>query len=380
MGKIYKANQVSIDSDKRVLISTGQKMTTEKLVAKVDPAEEEFIESMFRELSPEHLAGSGEKMSTQKEVDEESKSSEDNNDNAEETSKVESEKVVATPVKPSLKLSSKKARYKAAIDTIRRKELELEALEEELRSWEDEIKAKENKLSEREQQIHNDMMKKRTDCEAQTKSMIDMAKTSSDTMTNTAKAEAEVLKKNALLEIENDKAKAHKEGFALGESKGLSAGEEQGLHEARLDWQNLMKETEMLINELQTSRMGILKASEEEMVRIVIAFAKSVIKVEPLAQPEIILKNIDAAINRVSDVDKIVMRINIKDKSMCQAHKDSFMQRLNSVAELQIIEDSTLSPGGIKIETGVGTIDATIESQAKELEKALLNKLSRVIS
>lgn len=133
----------------------------------------------------------------------------------------------------------------------------------------------------------------------------------------------------------------------------------------------------MLINELQTSRMGILKSSEEEMLKIVFAFARSILKVEPLAQPEIVLKNIDQALNRVSEVDKVVMRINMRDKSMCQAHKDQFLGRLTSVSELRIVEDPTLAPGGIKIETGVGTIDATIESQARELEKALLEKFRK---
>jgi len=144
-----------------------------------------------------------------------------------------------------------------------------------------------------------------------------------------------------------------------------------------IDWQNLMKESEMLINELQTSRMGILKSSEEEMLKIVFAFARSILKVEPLIQPEIVLKNIDQALNRVSEVDKVVMRINMRDKSMCQAHKDKFLGRLASVSELRIVEDPTLAPGGIKIETGVGTIDATIESQARELEKALLEKFRK---
>ena len=47
---------------------------------------------------------------------------------------------------------------------------------------------------------------------------------------------------------------------------------------------------EMLVKELQTSRMGILKSSEEEMLKLVVAFAKTVIKTEPLIQPEIVLK------------------------------------------------------------------------------------------
>ena len=113
------------------------------------------------------------------------------------------------------------------------------------------------------------------------------------------------------------------------------------------------------------------------MLRIVISFAKAVIKVEPIAQPNIILENIRQAIYGISDVDKIVMKINLRDKAMCEAHKEKILSRLSGVTELQIIEDPSLSPGGVKIETGVSTIDATLETQARALEKALIEKFEK---
>ena len=62
---------------------------------------------------------------------------------------------------------------------------------------------------------------------------------------------------------------------------------------------------------------------------------------------------------------------------MCEDHKNKFLSKLASISELAIVEDNSLSPGGIKIETEAGTIDATVDSQAKELEKALLEKYNR---
>ena len=169
-------------------------------------------------------------------------------------------------------------------------------------------------------------------------------------------------------EVESARQRAEKEGYAIGEERGIAAGEKAGLQEIQLEWQNIMQEAETLVNELQTSRMGILKASEEEMVRLVIAMARRVIKAECATNPEIILNNIDAALNKISSVDKIVMRINLKDKAMAEAHKSEFLNRLSGVSELTVVEDNTLSPGGIKIETGVGTVDATIETQADDVD------------
>ncbi len=368
MAKIFKANQIKIDTEKPVFVHHHQKIV--KPEPDIDPAEDAFAEEAFRALSPEHLAGNGEKIVTKNPADGTGEPSEKAS---------ESGTPAQTAHKPESFLSqaARKSRHAAALEAIKVKELELEALEEELREWETSLQQKERELTAKEHEISHGMIKRRQEMEAEAAKTLQMAREAAASIGEAAKAEAETIKKAARLEVDSLREKAYKEGYAAGEDKGRAAGETEGLHEVQLDWKNLMLESEALINELQTSRMGILKSSEEEMLKLIIAFAKSVIKVEPVAQPEIILHNIDQALNRVSEVDKIVMRINLRDKSMCQAHKDQFLARLSSVSELRIVEDSTLSPGGIKIETGVGTIDATIESQARELEKALLEKFRK---
>lgn len=367
MGKIFKAHQIQIDAQKPVFISHNQKIVVPE--PEMDPAEDAFAEEAFKALSPEHLAGSGEKIVTRK-------SAKTKDEASPEDDHQQDEKTFEKPA-PILSLAARKARHAAVLETLKIKELEMEALEEELRNWETELQEKERALAAKEAEFSQTLIKRRQEVEAEAATTIRMAKDSAASITEASKAEAEAIKKAARIEVDSVREKAYKEGYDQGEARGLAAGEEQGAHEAMLDWQNLMKESEMLINELQTSRMGILKSSEEEMLKIVFAFARSILKVEPLAQPEIVLKNIDQALNRVSEVDKVVMRINMRDKSMCQAHKDQFLGRLASVSELRIVEDPTLAPGGIKIETGVGTIDATIESQARELEKALLEKFRK---
>lgn len=368
MGKIFKANQIKIDAEKPVFVHHHQKIV--KPEPDIDPAEDAFAEEAFRALSPEHLAGNGEKIVTKT-------PEEGTNEPSEATSSGPALTQAARKPESFLSQAARKSRHAAALEAIKVKELELEALEEELREWETALQQKERELTTKEQEISHGMIKRRQEMEAEAAKTLQMAREAAASIGEAAKAEAETIKKAARLEVDSLREKAYKEGYAAGEDKGRAAGETEGLHEVQLDWKNLMLESEALINELQTSRMGILKSSEEEMLKLIIAFAKSVIKVEPIAQPEIILHNIDQALNRVSEVDKIVMRINLRDKSMCQAHKDQFLARLSSVSELRIVEDSTLSPGGIKIETGVGTIDATIESQAKELEKALLEKFRK---
>ncbi|MBF0545821.1 MAG: hypothetical protein HQM08_15365 [Candidatus Riflebacteria bacterium] len=268
------------------------------------------------------------------------------------------------------------ARATAALANANRKAGELAALETQLKGWEAELKKKAQEVEEEGKKQHQDYLQRRKALDEESAKIIDTAKKAAENLISSSQAEAGTIKKSIQVEYEDTKKKAYKEGYALGEEKGVQEGEKQGLHEGKLEWQGLIQETEALINELQTSRMGILKSSQEEMLKLVISFAKRVIKVEVKAQPEVILQNIDEAINKISSVDKIVLKINLRDKSLAEERKQDFLSRLSGVSELTIVEDSSLSPGGVKIETGVGTVDATIETQAEELEKALIKALN----
>ncbi len=370
MGRIIKAHEVPAAMSEPIFIQ-GAIIQDEAVISANETAfDDEFADDIFKALSPDKLAGNGEKLTSKNPPPTPPQ-------NLEQDKATAIEQITMSALSPE----TKKSKAFAALEAIKVKELELEAIKLELQGWEEQLRQKEKELTAKERETSEALIKRRQDVEQEANNTLKLAKEAANTTIEAANTEAEAIKKTVRAEEAAIREKAynegHKEGYTVGEAKGISSGEEMATQEIKFDWQNLMQETEMLIKELQTSRMGILKSTEEEMLKLVIAFAKTILKTEPLVQPEIILNNLEAAINKVAEVDKIVMRVNIKDKAMCEAHKDKFMSRLASVAELTIIEDDNLAPGGIKIETGVGTIDATIEGQAKELEKAILDKYNK---
>lgn len=366
MGRILKAGTINVDYAHPIFIKNGQDLAEEEdNNSQNNQAKEDFAEEIIQALSP----------------------SESSIQNQEQNNPFQP--IIPGQQPPSVNLQerndlsndTKQSRALAAIEAIKVKELEVEALKEQLKSWEAELRQKEQELIEKERTLTEELINRRKSIEAEASNTIRMAKEAANSTTQAAKAEAEAIRQTALAEQQAIREKAYndgqKEGYSVGEAKGISAGEQAAAEEIKFDWNNLMKESEMLVNELQSSRMGIIKSSEEEILKLAIAFAKTIIKTEPLIQPEIVLNNISEAINKVAEVDKIVMRVNMRDKSMCEDHKNKFLSRLSSVSELIITEDPNLSPGGIKIETSVGTIDASIEAQTRELEKALIEKYNK---
>ncbi len=361
MAKIFKSFQVKIDQATKMPVPT----IWPPRPPAPPPGEEDEEDSVFQELPPDQLTSQGGTVA----------GIESPADRG--TGGLPPSPPAAAPSGDGLSSEATMARAGSVRSAASRKSLELTALEQRLHEWEQQLTQRESLIRQEEEALHRESLARRQALEQESGRILEMSKKTSESNLAAAKSEAESIRKSAALEIETVKQKAYKEGYALGEEKGVSAGEKAGREEIRLDWQSLMQETEMLISELQTSRLAMLKSSEEEMVRLVIAFARRVCKVEPLVQPEIILSNLDAAINKIADVDKLVLRINLKDKSMTESHKAELMRRLSTVTDLRIVEDPGLQPGGVKIETGAGTIDATIDTQAQELENAMMRHLKR---
>jgi flagellar biosynthesis/type III secretory pathway protein FliH len=60
------------------------------------------------------------------------------------------------------------------------------------------------------------------------------------------------------------------------------------------------------------------------------------------------------------------------DLQLATDHKDDFIKQVEGANSIQIVEDTTVDPGGCIIETDFGEIDARISSQLAELESKIL--------
>ena len=264
ISRILKANQVKAISTP-FLVDNGQKPEKPK-EPDIDPNEDAFAAEAFRILSPNELANGGQ-ITTKKPLEEQS--------NEDSQEKPEDSGEPAQPLKKNnneddsfLSQAARKSRHAAVLQQLKIKELELEALESELREWETRLQQQEQELIAKEKEITQANIKKRQEIDEECQQTLKMAKEAAESIKSAAKTEAEAIKKQAKIEVDSVREKAYKEGFEIGEEKGIAQGEAEGLKEIEIDWKNLMQESEMIVNELQASRMGMLKASEEEMLRL----------------------------------------------------------------------------------------------------------------
>ena len=192
----------------------------------------------------------------------------------------------------------------------------------------------------------------------------------------TARLNAEQIVERAKLEVERmikeaDLRVAEIEHEAY--QKGYDAGREVGFKKGQAEVRRLIDRLGTIVGQAIDVREDIIAASEKQMVDMILMIARKVIKDEVVERKEVVLNNIREALRRIKDRDRVDIRVNFMDLELTTAHKDELIKMMESLRKVNIYEDSRIDRGGCIIETDVGSIDARISTQLKELEEAIRN-------
>jgi len=179
-----------------------------------------------------------------------------------------------------------------------------------------------------------------------------------------AKARAKQIEDDAVAAFEFEKKQA--------EEQGRAAGRETGFTEGKEEVNRLIQRTQTILERAQDKRGEILEETEQQIIDLVLLISRKVIKVISENQRNVVISNVGQALRKVKGRGNITIRVNLLDLKLATDHKKDFIELVEGAKSIQIIEDSTVDPGGCIIETDFGEIDARISSQLAELEQKIL--------
>lgn len=172
------------------------------------------------------------------------------------------------------------------------------------------------------------------------------------------KKEAESIVYQAKQEAEQIKSSAREEG--------LNEGRSQGKEEV----QKKIEEALVTLNDAIKARKKIIKDSEAEILRLALKSAEQIIRSEVSLHRDVCLNIVSEAINRVSDREQVIIRVNREDAEFIKQHKDRLSGIVDGIKSFSILEDNQIEPGGCVIETNLGYIDARINTKLTAIEEA----------
>ncbi len=167
---------------------------------------------------------------------------------------------------------------------------------------------------------------------------------------------------------EADRDRMEREAYRRGYTEGIALGKEQASAEVK----PVLERVASSLAELATFQARMRRDAEKDLVMLSIAIARRVLHRELTLDPESIAGLIKAALDKLESHDLHRVRLHPDQEAPVRALLERF-----SAAKIEVIPDSTLNKGDVLFETAHGNIDASVESQLREIERGLTDRLHR---
>jgi flagellar assembly protein FliH len=234
--------------------------------------------------------------------------------------------------------------------------------------WEEE---KEKMISDAKAQAEKIIQDAQNTAQQETQSKTDEGQLIKQQAEDEAKKIIEDAKKKSA-EMENDVRKTLDGEVKTAQDKGREEGKESGFAEGKAEVERLISRTQVMLERAQDKRGEILAETEQEIIDLVLLISRKIIKVISENQRNVIISNVIQALRKVKSKGACLIKVNMEDLQLATEHKQEFIKLVEGAKDIQILEDTTIDPGGCIIETDFGEIDARISSQLAELESKIL--------
>lgn len=206
----------------------------------------------------------------------------------------------------------------------------------------------------------------------QAEQMLQEAEAQVELMAQEAQAEAERIISEANMEaarIIEAAEQSHQEIVEAATQDGFNVGYQEGREEAIKENAQLLMETTNALNKLHAAFPVAVKQNEDKLIKLALEISREIVQDELQMKPEIVLKNVERAIGKVSDLEKVLIKVNPLDLDLVLPKQEFFRKLLPDVQDFIITGHYSIERGGCTIETNSGTIDAQVNTQLAVVEE-----------
>lgn len=193
-----------------------------------------------------------------------------------------------------------------------------------------------------------------------------------------AKNEAQDIVNQAHDEVEQMRATAYEESEQIKEaarSEGYEAGYQEGLQAVQSEYQQkeqeLQRQIEQHADQVQQEQEAFVADMEHNMVEWLCQMIPSITGVMIEDQKDVLLYMVNEAIKNLDDCKQFVVKVSEPDYVQLSERKEDIYGFTNPNVDIELFADSKLSEKQCLIETENGVVDASLDEQLSNLNKAL---------
>ena len=170
---------------------------------------------------------------------------------------------------------------------------------------------------------------------------------------------------------ENELERLHRNEY----ERGFRDGKHQTEEQLKREFDSQRSADEQRVNRIviqATEQIAALyRQSEEAVITFAFGVARRIISHEARLDGEIVMARIKEGVTRILGVEKIKIRVHPDDMATVRGQRDGIQSHSDALREIVVEADDHLERGDCIIESDLGTIDARLSTQLRQIESAL---------
>jgi len=195
-----------------------------------------------------------------------------------------------------------------------------------------------------------------------------------------ARHQAEQLLAAAQVEGERLKKDSHAQGLAEGRREGhaagLEAGRTAGRNEALAALSDALRQTLAALTAsvaaLEAHRGSLEAAGLTDIVKLSVAVARRVTKRQGLIEPEVLAANLAELMSFVAHASDIRIALHPCQNQTLKDILPQLQVQWPNLKHVEIVDDPSIAPGGCRVYTEQGFVDADLDAQIGRIVDDLL--------
>ena len=159
--------------------------------------------------------------------------------------------------------------------------------------------------------------------------------------------------------------------------ESFQSGLQEGKNLAERGLLNVFTSLRTATEDLHALRDKVMRESEDELIRLIMMVAAKVIQREVAQDRQRILTDVvKAATAGISARDEVFIHLHPDDYAQVTTSQEDYFHKELFTERMQFKADPGVSPGSCRVDTEMGTIDASFDSQLDEIFRRLQEERS----
>jgi flagellar assembly protein FliH len=181
------------------------------------------------------------------------------------------------------------------------------------------------------------------------------------------RAQAAKIIADARQEAETIRSEAEKQG----RQAAVAAAEKVLDEKVGKQMATLLPALRKAVEGVEQAKAAWLAEWEKNVVHLASRIAARVVRREVAAEPQIAMVLLREGLEFALGAGKLTIRLNPSDHAALGGQAARLAGEFRRLAPADIVADSTITPGGCRLETEFGSIDQTVEAQLTRIEEEL---------